>query len=126
MRERILIGVRDDASRRKLLQTRKLDLKTTIDICRVSETSSRQGKEIKPNDDVNRVHHASRKLNKGETGSTINRSSSAMDRGSSSPKPVQGKKHNSCKFCGREHRFQKELCPAFEQLCRKNHKSNHF
>jgi len=33
LRDRIVIGVRDDATRKKLLQMRTLDLKQTIDIC---------------------------------------------------------------------------------------------
>ena len=32
MRDRIVIGVRDDATRRKLLQSRNLDLNTAVDI----------------------------------------------------------------------------------------------
>ena len=34
MMDRIVIGIRDDATRRKLLQTRRLTLAMAIDICR--------------------------------------------------------------------------------------------
>jgi len=42
VRDRIVMGIRDDATRRKLLQTRKLDLKGAIDICRASKTATRK------------------------------------------------------------------------------------
>jgi hypothetical protein len=42
IRDRIVVGVRDNATRRKMLQTRKLDLNTAIDICRASEVATRQ------------------------------------------------------------------------------------
>ena len=41
VRDRIVMGIRDDTTRRKLLQTRKLDLKSAIDICRASESAIR-------------------------------------------------------------------------------------
>jgi len=37
LRDRSVIGVCDDATRRKLLQTRKLDLALAVDICKASE-----------------------------------------------------------------------------------------
>ena len=42
VRDRIVMGIRDDTTRRKLLQTRKLDLKSAIDICRASESAMNQ------------------------------------------------------------------------------------
>jgi len=40
IRDRIVLGIRDDATRKKLLQTRKLDLAKAIDICRSSEATT--------------------------------------------------------------------------------------
>src|ERR1051325_6486074 len=47
MRDQIVMGISDDATRRKLLQTRGLNLQATIDICRSSQLSSRQVKEMR-------------------------------------------------------------------------------
>ena len=46
IRDRIVIGVRDNQTRKKLLQVSKLTLKECIDICRSYETSNQQFKEI--------------------------------------------------------------------------------
>ncbi|XP_074632395.1 uncharacterized protein LOC141890718 [Acropora palmata] len=46
IRDRIVIGVRDNQTRKNLLQVSKLTLKECIDICRSYETSSHQLKEI--------------------------------------------------------------------------------
>ena len=31
-----------------------------------------------------------------------------------------------CKFCGQEHKFQEELCPAYGRTCKKCKRMNHF
>ena len=54
-RQRIVIGVRDDAARRKLLQTRKLDLTTAVYICRAREIASRQLKSTTSSEDIHRL-----------------------------------------------------------------------
>ena len=68
LRDRIVLGVKNNNLRKRLLQERKLDLKKCIDICRSSEAASSQLKNIsdRTNDnthDVNRVHdHAKKPL----------------------------------------------------------------
>jgi len=52
IRDRIVLGIRDDTTRRKLLQTKPLDLTKAIDICRAAEATSRQLKEITSPEDV--------------------------------------------------------------------------
>ena len=42
LKYRIVIGITDDATRKRLLQTRTLDLQTACDICRATESASRQ------------------------------------------------------------------------------------
>lgn len=46
IRDRIVIGVKDNPARKKLLQVSKLTLKDCIDICRSYETTSHQLKDI--------------------------------------------------------------------------------
>ena len=117
LRDRIVIGIRDDGARRKLLQTRNLDLKTALDICRASEASSKQVKEMKPTEDVHKMQHASRKQQfKSDQGTT---------------KPFRSKSKSKvrsgiCKFCGSEHEFKKELCRAFGKTCNVCSGKNHI
>ena len=59
----IVMGIRDDTTRRKLLQTRQLDLKTAIDICRASESASRQLRAMTKADDDD-VHAVVRDIKK--------------------------------------------------------------
>ena len=118
LRDRIVMGIRDDATRRKLLQTRQLDLKMTIDICRANESSSRQVREMRATDDVQKLH-SSRKPQPVDVGTqNVPRRSKPQQRAS---QPTA-----KCKFCGQEHKFQKELCPAFGRTCKKCKKPNHF
>ena len=42
LRDRIVCGLRDEATRRKLLVTRKLDLKKAVDMCKADETAAQQ------------------------------------------------------------------------------------
>ena len=55
LRDRIVIGIRDDPTRRRLLQTRNLDLKTAIDICKSCESAAKQLKTITAPDELNRL-----------------------------------------------------------------------
>ena len=52
VKDRIVIGIRDDSTRHKLLQISKLDLASAMDICRASETATRQLKDFKGSDDA--------------------------------------------------------------------------
>jgi hypothetical protein len=55
LKDRIVIGIKDDATRRKLLQTRKLDLAQAVDICRASETATKHLKEMASAAEVHKV-----------------------------------------------------------------------
>ena len=50
VRDQIVTGITDDSTRRRLLQTRKLDLKTSIDICRAAESAVSQSRVISDED----------------------------------------------------------------------------
>ena len=46
LKDRIVMGIHNDTTRRKLLQTRQLTLAVAVDICRASELASRQLKAM--------------------------------------------------------------------------------
>ncbi len=52
LKDRIVIGITEDATRRKLLQLRRLDLKMAIDVCRANETASRHLRVMSNTEDV--------------------------------------------------------------------------
>ena len=120
LRDQIVKGIRDDAVRRKLLQTRELNLQKAIDICRASEMSSRQLKEMKPSDDVHKVIESRKPRPAGRSGSERNHHATQRNR------DISRQTGRSCKFCGKQHEFKKELCPAYGKFCSKCGKKNHF
>ena len=104
MKDRVVTGIHDDATRRKLLQTRKLTLTVAVDICKANEVASKQLRVMTSagGEDVNAVV------------------SKPYDQS------YRSKSKRKCKFCGREHEMKKEACPAFGKICRKCFKKNHF
>ena len=52
LRDRIVVGIRDDVTRRKLLQMRDLTLNQAIDMCKTSETAGQQLKEMATPEEV--------------------------------------------------------------------------
>jgi hypothetical protein len=78
IRNRIVVGVRDDATRRKLLQVRDLTLIKAIDICKASEGAGRQLKAMTAADEIHALNTSKR-----STGRTSERPG-ARSRGNSS------------------------------------------
>ena len=70
IRDRLVIGINDNATQKKLLQDRKLTLTKAIDICRSSETTKKQVKKIQANSEANEGEINAIVNNKTETGST--------------------------------------------------------
>ena len=70
IRDRLVIGINDNATKKKLLQDRKLTLTKAIDICRSSETTKKQVKKIQANSEANEGEINAIVNNKTETGST--------------------------------------------------------
>lgn len=101
LRDRIVIGMRDSATRQELLKVRKLTLDKCVDLCRAAETAETHNRELKPD----RVLHVSR----GDT-----------------KKPTAGKGKQGCKFCGYFHVLKKNLCPAYGKTCKICNRQNHF
>jgi len=60
IRDRIVVEIRDETTRHKLLQVRDLSLSKAIDICTASEAASRQLKEISGADQVQALQSSKR------------------------------------------------------------------
>ena len=112
LRDRIVIGIRDDAVRRKLLQTRKLTLKDAIDLCKANEAATIQLKAMTlKEDNVNALKK--QKAEQRDSGKSTHE-------GRKSPNRSQ----KACGYCGSIH--EKRKCPAFGKSCNKCKKMNHF
>ena len=106
IRDRLVLGIRDESIRKKLLQEKKLSLSRAIDVGRSGETTNIRLKELKnktpiseTDDEVNAVRKSDRQ-----------RRDTEMIR--------------SCRFCGGKHR--RGDCPAYGQTCKKCGRRNHF
>jgi hypothetical protein len=120
IRDRTVVGIRDDSTRHKLLQIRDLSLQKTIDICKASEAVGRQLKAMTSPDDVHTLQlHTKRSASRGRYRDK-SRSRGVADRDKSAIK------ERKCKYCDRQHEPRKEACPAYRQVCRRCSKRNHF
>jgi len=115
MRDQIVIGIADDATRQKLLKIRHLDLATTIDICRTSEGAPRQLKLFTSPENVQRISAMPSQL-----GSKPGLQSSVHVRGRSS-NALQ-----CWRYCDLKHEPWTDTCPAYGQLCCHSSKTNHW
>ena len=107
IRDRIVCGVNSESVRLRLLRETDLTLQRAIDLCRASELSEKQVKQITGELAEATVGAVSRRGNKRQQKS-IN-------------KNVELKK---CLKCGRKH--DRRNCPAFGKTCHKCGKLNHF
>lgn len=108
LRDRIVIGIRDQATREKLLQERDLTLQACIDHCRSAESTSHQMRAMgEETTDAHAVRSYKQKSRK-----TTSHHTSHQER--------------RCKFCGQTHNMRKEDCPAYGQYCKFCKKPNHF
>ena len=129
IRDRIICGIRDETTRQKLLQIRKLDLAKAIDICRSSETAQRHLRDMRPSAaaEVSQVktsssrHHPTRPTR--QLRSTTPFRGRAQSERSQSRTPQQARQ---CKFCNKAHEFKKTLCPAYNKKCNLCQEMNHF
>ena len=96
LRDRIILGIRNNNIREDLLKVRHLTLENGIDICKASETAASHSDALVP-DNVNRVLDGKQRDDTKE-----------------------------CKFCSFNHPMKKEKCPAWGKVCNKCGKMNHF
>ena len=114
LRDRIVIGIRDNNIRKKLLNMPKLTLKECIDICRTHESTSKQIKTM-THQEVSAVSSRSHNPTK-------------QHNAAKQKKPVQVDKCKEiqCIFCAKKHIKDRKQCPAWGKKCTTCHKSNHF
>lgn len=109
LRDRLVLGIKDESTRKKLLQEKKLTLSRAIDIGRSGEKTNLRLKELKKpggaDDEVNVVKYNKKKENERQSKS-------------------QETRRGSCRYCGGNHR--RGACPAYGQTCHNCGRKNHF
>ncbi|GFR79815.1 retrovirus-related Pol polyprotein from [Elysia marginata] len=101
LRDRLVTGIRNPETRKKLLERRKLTLQDAIDICRATESSASQIKEMD---------------HRQTSSDTINKIAKQPSR-PSKVRPTSAQA--TCKLCGGQHQFLKSKCPAYGKVCSK-------
>lgn len=96
LRDRIILGIRDDDIREELLKESKLTLEKCLDICTAGEAAAEHRRSLQ-SDKVQKVK-------------------------SEDKRPRRGK----CRYCAQEHVFRKEECPAWGKRCTICKKRNHL
>ena len=104
LRDRIVLGIRNQSTRERLLQEAELTLQACIDKCRAAETTTQQLRAMSENELAAEAHAISARPRKGSS----------------------GVKKASCKFCGQTHILKKEECPAWGKTCKNCKTKNHF
>jgi hypothetical protein len=126
LRDKIVIGIRDETLRSKLLEVRDLTLKRCIDMCRAYETSQQQSQMMMSgacgeSQEVRAVqktdgNHSNRAWGRNAPNKNTSRTSNTRRDGH----------HKSCHYCGNSHIPKKEMCPAYGKTCMKCKGRNHF
>ena len=110
IRDRLVLGIRDESIRKKLLQEKKLNLSRAVDIGRSGETTSMRLKELK---------------NKAVTSGTDEEINTLKTKRTENERSRRERKTiRSCRYCGGSHR--RGDCPAYGQTCKKCGRRNHF
>ena len=126
--DRIILGIKNEKTREKLISQAKLDLQKTIDICRAMEAAGAQMKamNLKSNDEIHAVksYHGQRKhVAQGRQVSHQNKSH-VYKKSESYAAKSQSRK--VCYFCSQTHELKKEVCPAWGKTCDVCKGKNHF
>ncbi|KAL9967931.1 hypothetical protein ACROYT_G026243 [Oculina patagonica] len=108
IRDRIVLGINNEQTTKKLLRVRDLTLNRCIDICRSEEVTELQMKSL--SEPVDKIYQLKSKNKKPSVPTPDGRS---------------GKKI-SCKFCGYDHAPERKKCPAWGKMCKRCKKKNHF
>jgi hypothetical protein len=117
IRDRIVVGIRDDSVRSRLLREPDLDLQKAVDICRAAEQTRSHMDALK---NATIPIDAVRKGPKGKKDKNDEKARKPEEKFGQKAAVVQ------CKYCGMSHVRDKQKCPALGKSCKKCGKPNHF
>ena len=123
VRDKIVLGVTENSTRKVLLQRRNLTLRETVDICRGAEATRSQLRNIGSSDTAKET--VNRLKFKRPTDANKDRDRPRTKLVGQVPR---GRHVDliDCLFCGKKHECRKSKCLAFGKTCAKCGKKNHF
>ena len=131
LRDKLVFGVKDDRVRERLLRESEVELSKAVDICRASESTRLQLKEMSSNANINEMTrdiNAVRMRGRASAQETSRIESQKLNTASNDKEPsaqsTSTKIVNDCGYCGRSHPVRK--CPAYGKSCNKCNRLNHF
>ena len=136
LRDKIVLGIQNSETRKRLLQERNLTLNMCIDICKSAEAAETHLKAFKDNSSSHSTSSAS--IHKVERTRAGGKQSSRghqphkynLKQGGTKPSQAGSGKGNrwikQCKYCGQEHAWDKKQCPAYGQSCNRCGIQDHF
>ena len=125
IRDRVVQGIRENSTRKKLLAESKLTLEKCISICRADETTSKQLKEI-ASEEVNAIISARRPSHSTGNPPSKRTAATGVPRNKGSGPGQRRESQIKCKFCLKTHEKKKESCFAWNKSCNACRISNHF
>ena len=134
IRDRLILGVKNDRSRKKLLEKKDLTLDNALDILRTQELTDIRALDMTTEEaNVNRVKAKKTKPPKTQTEDTTPHKHTSgkkrtppwksREKSSGNPDNVYTRE---CKFCGTVHEMKKSACPAVGKKCTKCGRDGHF
>ena len=111
LKDRIVVGLRDSGTRRRIMREKDLPLQQIIDICKATEVANIQLKKLYLSKEEVTIHANSKIVKKGSL--------------KSSSSSVEERKTVNCKYCGNPHEKGSRNCPAFGRKCTFCQKKNH-
>ncbi|UYV79312.1 hypothetical protein LAZ67_17002102 [Cordylochernes scorpioides] len=108
IRDRIVLGIKDNRVRKKLLMEPKLNLSSAIDICRTAEVTEQQITKLTGQESEDVKWNKKYERKKEETKATNETFEDIIN----------------CSYCGSKHR--KASCPAYGKICTWCNRKNHF
>ncbi|KAK7096429.1 hypothetical protein V1264_005727 [Littorina saxatilis] len=121
LRDRIVVGVKSDVAREKLLEDSTLNFKKAVDVCRAYETSQQQLQVMSKDASVDRFT-SSNKSGSRPTGKQRPHKSKSFQYTQNPTSPRQ----SHCSRCGRTPPHNREACPAKNAKCHQCSKVGHY
>ena len=107
IRDQFVSGIRDKKMQEKLLGKKNLTLAKAIEMAKAAVVTHSRASEMAPEVEVHSIKKTGKPKDKAEV------------QQEKSYKAAEGRKKNfgKCRYCGREHSFEKGNCPAADQKC---------
>ena len=118
--DRIVLGVCNSQTRKRLFQERKLTLNKCIDICHSSESTASQLKVISGPKTTEDVHQIQWRPEKPRAQNNTRRKPKNAKNG------TIDNSRKSCNFCDGDHSFIRGQCSAWDHICCQCGGRNHF